>query len=348
MQSIQGKRLAFGVFAVAALAGGAARAGNFVYTSIDVPGANATFPESISDTGEVAGVYTTSEESPQYGFVWLNGTLTTFTPHIPSKSLSVGGIDDRGAVAFSATIAKSGASFAKLRRADGAFFRLPTPPGAVSWATGMNAEGQVVGATEATGGATSRNGFLFRNGQLQDIVYPGAALTTPSGIATDGTVVGSYSTGDADPAHGFIYQNGSYQSFDPPKSSYTIVDSINPHGEISGTFYEANLSTGTLGYVLSHGKYHMYAVKRGKEYVNEATWAASVNQVVVNFYNLVNSIAFTYVNGQYTQVLPFASQNSYIYAGNRNGTLVGIYDFSDGFIHGFAAVCPAGQAPCTN
>jgi probable HAF family extracellular repeat protein len=348
MRSVDVKPLVLGLCAVAATAGGPALAGNFVYTTIDAPGADATYPVSINDRGGVAGVYTTSHDSPQYGFVWLNGIVTTFTAHNVARSLGVAGIDNRGTVAFTASDIRSGGSHAKLRYIGGGRRVLPTPEGVVAWTSGINARGQVVGAYEPTIGGTTRTGFLFQKGQLQQLVFPGAALTTPSAISNDGTVIGAYSAGDADPAHGFTYQNGSYQEFDPPGSTYTIANSINPHGDIAGTFYTAALGTGTLGFVLSDGKYHIYAVKRGKEYVNEVKWAGPADQVAGNFYNLVNEIAFTYVHGQYYQVLPLGSVNSYIYAGNRQGTLVGIYAGADGVIHGFVATCPAGQAPCTN
>jgi hypothetical protein len=348
MRSVQAAALAFGLFALAAISCAPAGAGNYVYTSIDAPGATATYPTDINDQGAVAGVYITSQDSPQYGFVWVDGALTTFTPHQAKKSLSVAGIDAHGAVALTASDTKTGGSHAKLWHPGGASLRLPTQPGAIAWATGINGPGDVVGATEPTLGSSSRTGFLFHAGQLQPVVFPGAALTTPSGIGNDGTVIGNYSAGDTDPAHGFTYQNGTYQSFDPPGSIYTIVNSINAHGDIAGTFYTAELGTGTLGYVLSGGKFHILAVKRGKDYVNQVPWAASGHQAVVNFYNLLNEIAFTRVHGTYYKILPFGSTNSYIYAGNRAGTLAGIYQGSDGLTHGFVAVCPAGQSPCTN
>jgi hypothetical protein len=100
--------------------------------------------------------------------------------------------------------------------------------------------------------------------------------------------------------------------------------------------------------VFSGGTFHIHALKRGKEYVNEVTWADSPTHVAGNFYDLFNEIGFTHVDGQYYQVLPFGSANSYIYAGNRHGTLTGVYWGTDNVQHGFVAVCPEGQAPCTN
>lgn len=337
-----------GLFTLAAMAGQPAQAGNFVYTTIDVPGASATYPGSINDQGVVAGAYTTSPTSAQSGFIWSNGAITTFTRPHPSRSIGVAGIDDRGSVAFSAGGIRGGGSQAAVRHPDGHVTRVPTPADALGWSSAVNGLGQIVGGYESSPGSADRTGFLFKDGQFQTLAFPGAALTTPTGIAKNGTVIGSYSAGDADGAHGFVYRNGSYQSFDPPKSTYTMVNSINARGDIAGTIYTAQLGTGTLGYVFSGGKYHIYALRRGKEYVNEVTWAGSASYVAGNFYNLVNEIAFTHVSGQYYQLLPFGAANSYVYAGNRQGTLVGNYWGSDGVMHGFVAVCPSGQAPCSN
>jgi hypothetical protein len=348
MQAAYLKLFGLGFCAVAATAGRPAAAGHFVYTSIDVPGAYATYPVSISDQGAVAGVYTTSSTSPQYGFVWANGTMTTFAPPGGRKTIGVAGISNHGTVAFSAGDNRSGVSQAKLRHPGGIDFRLPTPAGNLSWTEGINGAGQIVGSYEASIGSENRTGFLYQKGQIQDLVFPGAALTTPSGIGDNGTVIGTYNIAGDDTAHGFTYSNGSYQSFDPPGSTETIVSSINPHGDIAGTFYTAELGTGTLGYVFSGGKFHIHALKRGREYVNEVKWAGSPTHVAGNFYNLFNQIGFMHVDGQYYQVLPFASLNSYIYGGNRHGTLTGLYWGADNVLHGFVAVCPDGQAPCTN
>jgi hypothetical protein len=341
-------KLVLGLCAVTATAGNPARAGNYVYTTIDAPGAMATFPTSITDNGNVAGVYTTSQSGPQYGFVWANGTMTTFAPHDAPKSIGIGGINNHGAVAFEAAGDRSGVSHAELRHPDGGYMRLPLPAGDVSWSTGINEAGDIVGIYEPSIASQVRAGFLFAKGQVQDVVFPGAALTTPSAIANDGTVIGSYSAGDADGAHGFTLSNGTFTSFDPPGSTYTIVSSINPHGDIAGTFYTATLGTGTLGYVLRNGTYHIHALKRGRFYVNEVVWSGVGDEVAGNFYDRFNEIGFTHVLKHYYQVPPFGATNSYIYGGNRQGTLTGVYWGADNVQHGFIAVCPAGQAPCTN
>ena len=70
---------------------------NGTFTTLNVPGANATYANAISNSGEVAGTYTDSSFTA-HGFVYDNGTFTTLNAPGANGTLPTA-INDRGDVA---------------------------------------------------------------------------------------------------------------------------------------------------------------------------------------------------------------------------------------------------------
>lgn len=350
MRSVDVRSLALGLCAALGLTVQAARAGNFVYTSIDVPGAVATFPTSVNDAGVVAGTYQTTANGAQYGgFLWSNGTFTTFTGHDPRNTVGGPVVTNGGMVAFAAAGPHGNFQTALIRRPDGLVTTVKTPQHGFSWVNGANNHGQIVG-NYSMGGSADRYGFLAQNRQAVDLSVPGAANTFPVAIDDQGVVAGWYGLAIGGLLHGFYYQNGAFTTFDPPGSDLTVATTINRAGDIAGYYYTPQTGTGTFGFVLSHGHFHKYKARPGneKEVVTSLSYVMSPDYVAGNFYNIVEQYAFTYTSGVYTQMTPFNATVSYVNAGNSAGTLVGGYTDSNKVSHGFVAVCPAGQAPCTN
>ena len=96
--------------------------------------------------------------------------------------------------------------------------------------------GTVVGVSDSVG-------FIYSGGVFTSFVHPDANLsTTLTGIAADGTLVGTYWFGDVDDptVRGFVYAGGSFSDFVVPGASWTVVRHISTSGRyITGDWRDA-------------------------------------------------------------------------------------------------------------
>src|SRR5690348_2575399 len=94
-------------------------------------------------------------------------------------------------------------SFGTLRAAD-TFIAFDYPGATSTRASGINADGAVVGGYVDSGG--KQHGFLLMSGRFTTIDYPGAVATAALGINSHGDIVGQYTadtSGDASAIHDF-------------------------------------------------------------------------------------------------------------------------------------------------
>ena len=110
-----------------------------------------------------------------------------------------------------------------------------------TYATGINALGQIVGYSDVAGA------FLYDQGSYATLTVPGATNTKAYGINDSGQIVGSYD------GHGFLLDHGSYTTLDVPGSVETCAYGINSSGQIVG-----NSSLGA--FQLDQGSYTMIDV----------------------------------------------------------------------------------------
>src|SRR5262249_20920603 len=80
------------------------------------------------------------------------------------------------------------------------------PTGPESYATKINASGQIVGYSEVSG-ATSAHAFLYTGGSMVDLGTMGLIYSYAWGINASGQIVGEAGVGDGNPA-GFLYSAG--------------------------------------------------------------------------------------------------------------------------------------------
>jgi probable HAF family extracellular repeat protein len=114
--------------------------------------------------------------------------------------------------------------------------------GANSWATAVNASGQVVGVA-STG--TTGHAFLYSHGTMTDLgMLAGSQSSRAQGINSSGQVVGfSYFDGVGDRA--FLYSNGTMRSLNDlidPMSGWSLfcANAINDNGWIVGAGVASN------------------------------------------------------------------------------------------------------------
>lgn len=128
-------------------------------------------------------------------------------------------------------------------------------PAGWAYAHDVNARGQVVGSTNATGGYYDHRAYIYDNGAYTVLTGPaGADGAWAHGISDDGTVVGNYRR-PGEQFGAFIYRNGHYETFDLPGWTFSSLSSISPNGRYlagsgpDGSAFAYDRATSTLFHV---------------------------------------------------------------------------------------------------
>jgi hypothetical protein len=97
-------------------------------------------------------------------------------------------------------------------------------------------------------GGSDGEGFVFEGGVFSSLVHPDATNgTTVTGVADDGTLVGSYWISDGADVwqRGYIYSGGTFTPFDVPGSTGTSIRHVSSNGRyLSGTWSDEGSSFG--------------------------------------------------------------------------------------------------------
>ena len=124
-------------------------------------------------------------------------------------------------------------------------------------ANGINDSGEAVGYYN---GATSFEGFTYKNGTVTTISVPNSYGTELNGVNNAGQAVGFYfdSLGGG---HSFLYSNGGFSPINVPSDPYATATAINNNGVIvgyrSGTnaFFGFYDDSGTFSDIFVPGSY---------------------------------------------------------------------------------------------
>lgn len=194
---------------------------------------------AINNAGQIVGL----RGSPPDFSSWNAFVYDTGTGEVTSLS-GLGGIfrsearaiNDAGVVAGYATTA--GNAFHAVRWSEQIPTDLGTLGGTHSFATGINALGDVVGRSFMPGD-TAEHAFLYSDGVMRDLGTLGGAFSQAFGISDSGVVVGSAGTASAG-AHAFVYSDGVMRDLNdliPPDSGWVLIEAsaINASGQIAGT-----------------------------------------------------------------------------------------------------------------
>jgi probable HAF family extracellular repeat protein len=100
----------------------------------------------------------------------------------------------------------------------GTFTTLDVPGATFVSATGINAQGDIVGRYIAAG---VTHGFLWSDGTFYTIDVPGGTFTSALDINPRGDIVGNYRSGGV--THGFLFSGGIFTAIDIPGASSTVV-----------------------------------------------------------------------------------------------------------------------------
>ena len=139
----------------------------------------------------------------------------------------------------------------------GGNFQTP-PPGTLlathfSEAFKSNDRGDIVG--EFIGDDGFQHGFLFSNGAVTTLDFPGASDTVAFGINESGTVAGYWDIVDSGlnviAYHGFTWSGGQFTQVDFPGATDTGVLGINARGDLVGVWDTGVTSPVGHGFVIS-------------------------------------------------------------------------------------------------
>ncbi|MHB8256939.1 MAG: lipase/acyltransferase domain-containing protein [Acidiferrobacterales bacterium] len=211
---------------------------------------------------------------------------------------------------------------------------LGTLGGTVSYAFGINNNGQVVGYAFTADNATA-HAFLYSNGTMTDLGALGGTWSQASGINNSGQVVGGAYT-DGAYRHAVLYSNGTMTDLGTlPGSTDSFAIGINDNGQVVGYASTAGDAT-AHAFLYSNGTMSDLGALGG-------TWSQALGinnngQVVGVAYTAgdVTDHAFLYSNGTMSDLGTLGGTISIAYGINNNGQVVG-YSLTAGntFAHAF-------------
>ena len=167
--------------------------------------------------------------------------------------------------------------------------------GGNSYATGINASGQVVGYSYTASGPY--HAFLYSNGTMRDLGTLGGGYSSADGINASGQVVGgSHITGGV-VWNAFLYSNGTMQDLGTLGGSESGANAINASGQVAG--WSDIAGGGRHAFLYSNGTMHdLGALGGGYGYYGYATGINASGEVVGYSYTASDNPchAFLYSN----------------------------------------------------
>jgi hypothetical protein len=199
---------------------------NGTTSAIQFPGSTATFADGINNANQIVGRYQmdgTGDEG--FGFIYSNGTYTSFPLPSPANYGYVRGISDSGVVvgdqpAFYLT--------------NGSLTTIQFPGSTATDVDGITEGGTIFGTYSNTP-ATCQCGFTYSNGVYSSITLPAPANSgNITGLNDSGDIVGTSPVGSIN--SGFVYTGGAVKVIQYPGSLTTSPAGINNSGQIVGTY----------------------------------------------------------------------------------------------------------------
>jgi probable HAF family extracellular repeat protein len=226
---------------------------NYLFTTIDVPGASSDNASGINDSGQIVGSFTDANNWT-HGFLYSGGSFTTIDYPNTSKNSSgffggteANGINNSGQVVGFHGPTTLGVAPGYLY-SGGSFTSISAMPNAfTSAAYGINDAGQIAGTSELTSGSYypypsgswPPEGFLYSGGSFTPLAPPNSYDSAASGINNAGQIVGGFANASNTKWAGFLYSGGSYSVINVPGSTSTTASGINNAGQIVGNYTDS-------------------------------------------------------------------------------------------------------------
>ena len=159
---------------------------NGIYTNFNFPGANWITAQAINNNGDVVGAYGIGSNA--YGFLYNNGTFTSFSDPNNLNVTFLSGINDSGVIVGQYNNTSTASGFVYKN----GFYTDLNDPNATNGgaATAINNNGEIVGWYQTS---TNILGYRYNNGVYTTIdltnIYPGYS-TYLTGVNDSGQIIG--------------------------------------------------------------------------------------------------------------------------------------------------------------
>src|SRR6266850_174359 len=185
--------------------------------------------------------------------------------------------------------------------------RIRVPGLTINTANDINNHGQIVGQCTDANGVV--HGFVYNDGVLCQVDYPGGRNTNVIGINNLGQMVGMFGTLTG--TFGFVYDRGTFgQLAFPGAGNLTIANGINDRGEIVGVFQDT--SGVGHGFLYKAAQYQPLQVPGAKETTVEAINASG--QIVGNYPDTKGTHGFVYLENAGVFFMPVDCPNTKVTA----------------------------------
>lgn len=190
----------------------------YTYTTLDVPGAAATYPTGINNSGVIVGTY--GDASAIYPFIYEGGQLQ-YGPMVPGAGYYqyFTGINNFGSIVgyYSLSTLPYTRGFLDV---GGTFTPINVPGATRTYPLAINDAGDIVGYCIGTIPGLPGNpaAFLYSTGTYTTFLPPGAEVAEATGINDSGDIVG-YTTVVINSLPwqvGFLDTAGSFSYFQDP------------------------------------------------------------------------------------------------------------------------------------
>jgi hypothetical protein len=223
------------------------QAQQYVFRSVDVPGATSTLPECNNNLGQIVGnFYVGGFNSNTQNFLLSQGVFKP-VPGYPG-----------GAVTGLIAVNPSGGKYVGWWQdtsgnthgfylSGGKYISFDYPGAVWTEAIDINDAGTIVGLYFD---GTADHGFKLQSGKFTNIDPPGAAGSFAETVNNSGQVVGMYSLTSgqlASGVQGYLLTSGSYTTINYPGATQTAAIGLNSSGQMVGWYLD------------SGGAYHAFA-----------------------------------------------------------------------------------------
>jgi hypothetical protein len=212
----------------------------YIFTTIDAPGASDTEAYGINNTDLVTGFYVINGVG--HGFWWRNGTVRTVEHSSdPNENTLLGQANDLGVVAGNyGTFSTQHATIYSIT--ENKWTTLPDVPGEpINLGNGINFWGVAVGAvsTGSVAAPSNSTGWVWDGKSYSFFTVPGAAGlgTEPVGLNALGVVSGYFQDAQGS-FHGFLKLGPKFTNIDVPGAADTFAYGINSFADQVGYYVD--------------------------------------------------------------------------------------------------------------
>jgi probable HAF family extracellular repeat protein len=251
----------------------------YEFSTLDVPGAAATFAHAINDRGQIVGAYMAGDSWKTVGFVGSKGRFRTLD--VPtSDSTMATGINNQGNIV--GTFSAGEQLGFLLNQGKKKFKRISVNvPNSgdicMTRADSINNRGQIAGHyLDNCDTSSGQRGFLYGGGKFRAVDVPNASISAVTGVNDGGAVVGYYEDASTGAVLGFVKKRDVVTAIE---GAFPLA--INNGGKMVGYYYDGGTVRGFVSTGTSADDFHAIDFPGAS-----STFASGVNKAgqVVGWY----------------------------------------------------------------